>query len=639
MADLVKKDIRYLSRDFPSLKQNLIDFAKNYFPDTYQDFNESSPGMMFLEMAAYVGDVLSYYTDTTLQESLILQASERQNILNIAQSMGYKPKTNIASNVKLDVFQIIPSTAYVGGSFIGSGLNNKPDFSYAFAIEPGMVAASDNRNITAEFRTTDYLDFKFSSSIDPTEITVFEVDDITNEPTFYLLKKSVNAVSGVIKTKTFSFNEPKPYDKIELEDANIIEILYAIDSDGNKWHHVPFLAQDTIFEPTPNIARNDRQLSTYREETPYLLKLRKVSRRFSTRQLDSGIIEIQFGAGVSELDDELLVPNPDLVGSKLAGIETITSLDIDPSNFLYTKTYGLAPNNTDLTFYYTVGGGIRDNVPSETITRLKSRSILLDEIGLDQVLYNQIIGSLAIINPEPATGGKQGETVDEIRQNALASFASQNRAVTKEDYIIRAYSLPQKYGSIAKAYITKDDQLTRESIYNSDRVVNPLALNFYVLGYDSNTNLTQINNATKENLKLYLGYHRMLTDAINIKDAYIINIQVEFDIITMPDQNGNQVILRCIDRLKKYFDIKKWQINQPIVISNVYTELDKVEGVQTVVGVNFENVYDPTVGYSGNAYDINGATRDGVIFPSLDPSIFEIRYPDNDIIGRVRAFG
>ena len=631
MADLVKKDIRYLSRDFPSLKQNLIDFAKNYFPDTYQDFNESSPGMMFLEMAAYVGDVLSYYTDTALQESLILQASERQNILDIAQSLGYKPKTNIASNVKLDVFQIIPA--------IGSGTNNKPDFSYAFAIEPGMVVASDNRNISTEFRTTDYLDFKFSSSFDPTEVTIFEVDDITNEPTFYLLKKSANAVSGVIKTKTYTFTDPKPYDKIELEESTLIDILYAIDSDGNKWYHVPFLAQDTIFEPTPNIARNDRQLSTYREETPYLLKLRKVSRRFSTRQLDNGKTEIQFGAGVSDLDDELLIPNPDLIGSSLIGMESVASIDIDPSNFLYTKTYGLAPNNTELTLYYTTGGGIKDNVPSETITRLKTRSILLDETGLNQNLYRQAIGSLAVTNSEPAVGAKQSETVDEIRQNALAYFASQNRAVTKEDYIIRAYSLPQKYGSIAKAYITKDDQLTAESIYNSDRVVNPLALNFYVLGYDSNGNLTRINDATKENLKLYLGHHRMLTDAINIKDGYIINLGIEFDIITMPDQNGNQVILRCIDRLKKYFDVKKWQVNQPIVISNIYTELDKVEGVQTVVDVRIVNLYDPTLGYSGNAYDIQLATRDGILFPSLDPSIFEIKYPNNDIIGRVRAFG
>ena len=169
MADLVKKDIRYLSRDFPSLKQNLIDFAKNYFPDTSQDFNESSPGMMFLEMAAYVGDVLSYYTDVTLQESLILQSTERQNILNIAQSLGYKPKTKIASNVKIDVFQLVPA--------IGSGTNNVPDYSYSFAIETGMVVASDNNNVTSQFRTIDYLDFKHSSSIDPTVVSVFEYDN------------------------------------------------------------------------------------------------------------------------------------------------------------------------------------------------------------------------------------------------------------------------------------------------------------------------------------------------------------------------------------------------------------------------------------------------------------------------------
>lgn len=631
MADLVKKDIRYLQRDFGSLKQNLIDFAKNYFPNTYQDFNETSPGMMFLEMAAYVGDVLSYYTDVNLQESMILQASERQNILNIAQSLGYKPKNSIGATVKLDVFQIVPS--------INSGGSIVPDYNYAFAIEAGMVVASDTNGITSRFRTTDYVDFKFSSSFDPTEVTAFEVDDISNEVTFWLLKKSVSAISGVIQTETFSFTDPKPYDMIELNSTDLIEILYGIDSDGNKWYHLPYLAQDTIFEPTPNISRNDRLLSSNRIETPYLLKLRKISRRFVSRQTGEGKFEIQFGAGISSLDDDILIPNPDLVGNSLIGIETATSADIDPSNFLYTKTYGLAPNNTDITIYYTTGGGVKDNVPSDTINRIITKSLLIDETGLDSVLYNQVISSLATTNPEPATGGKAQEELNEIRQNALAYFASQNRAVTKEDYIIRAYSLPQKYGSIAKAYITKDTQLTADSVFNSDRIPNDLALNFYVLGYDGDNHLTTINAATKENLKTYLNYHRMLTDAINIKDAYIINLGIEFDIITMPDQNGNQVILKCIDRLKKYFDTKKWQINQPIVISNIYTELDKVDGVQTVTSIKFNNFYDQTLGYSKHAYDLQLATKDGIIFPSLDPSIFEIRFPDNDIIGRVKAFG
>lgn len=630
MADLVKKDIRYLARDFGSLRQNLIDFAKNYFPNSYQDFNEASPGMMFLEMSAYVGDVLSYYTDVALQESMLLNATERQNVFNLAQSFGYRPKTAVAANVTIDVFQIVPS--------IGSGASTIPDWNYAVAIEPGMTIGHET-NSAVEFRTIDYLDFRFSSSFDPTEVTVFEVDDITNTPTFYLLKKSTRAVSGVMSTARFDFESPKPYDKIQLTDTNIIEVLYAIDSDGNKWHNVPYLAQDTIFEPVPNIPRNDRSLHIYRDETPYLLTLNKVSRRFATRIYDDSSYELQFGAGVSDLDDEILIPNPDLVGNSLAGIESSTSINIDPSNFLYTKSYGLAPSNTTLTVYYTRGGGVKDNVPSDTLTRLLTKSVVLDDTGLDSVLYNQVISSIAVTNSTPATGGSDGETIDEIRQNALASFASQNRAVTKEDYIIRAYSLPQKYGSIAKAYITKDTQLTDESIYNSERVSNDLALNFYVLGFDANNNVTTINEATKHNLKTYLNHHRMLTDAINIKDAYIINIGVEFDIISLPDQNGNQVILRCIDRLKKYFDIKKWQVNQPIIISNVYTELDKVEGVQTVVNVKFKNLYDTSLGYSRHAYDLAQATKDGIIFPSLDPSVFEVKYPDNDIIGRVRAFG
>lgn len=627
---LINKDIRYVNKDFTSLKKALIDFTKNYFPDTYQDFNEASPGMMFLEMAAYVGDVLSFYTDVNLQESMILFANERQNILNIAQSMGYRPKNRISANTILDVFQVVPSKV-VSGKII-------PDYSYAFAVEPGMAVSPTSEGIIT-FRTVDYVDFKASSSFDPTEVTPYEIDDTTGEVLYWLLRKQTKAVSGTIKTAEFTFGEPKPYDKITIEDENIIEILYAVDTEGNYWNYVTNLAQDTVFDPVLNVPRNDAQLSKHKSETPYLLKLKKVPRRFTTRQYSNGNMEVQFGAGISDVDDELLIPNPDLVGGSLPMVNPNLSIDIDPSNFLYTKTYGLAPNNTKLTFYYTVGGGTADNVTSDVLTNILSRKIVLDEQGLDPVLHAQTLGSLAVTNPNPATGGKFKEDINEIRQNAVASFAAQNRAVTKEDYIIRAYSLPSRYGSIAKAYITKDTQLTKDSIFNSDRIQNDLALNFYVLGYDTNGNLTTVNDATKENLKTYLNWYRILTDAVNIRDAYIINIGIEFDIITLPDENSNQVILRCIDRLKSYFDIKKWQVNQPIVISNVYTELDRVPGVQTVVNVKLKNLFDPSLGYSPHAYNIDQSIKDGVLFPSLDPSIFEIKYPNNDIVGKARSFG
>lgn len=627
---LIQKDIRYSNRDFNSLKKALIDFSKNYFPDTYQDFNEASPGMMFLEMSAYVGDVLSFYTDVTLQESMILFANERQNILNLAQSMGYRPKNRVSANTTLDVFQVVPAKQ-IGSEIV-------PDFDYAFAIEPGMTV-SPTREGVITFRTIDYIDFKTSSSFDPTEVTPYEIDDTNGQVLYWLLRKSVKAVSGNIRTTTFGATDPKPYDKFTIEDSDIIEILYAIDTEGNKWSHVPYLSQDTLFESVINVPRNDAKLSKFRSETPYMLKLRKVPRRFTSRQMANGNVEIQFGAGISDVDDELLIPNPDLVGGSLPMTDPNLSIDIDPSNFLYTKTYGLAPNNTTLTFYYTTGGGTADNVPSEVLNNVITRTIILDSQGLDPILYGQSISSLAVTNPNPATGGKFQEDINEIRQNAVASFAAQNRVVTKEDYIIRAYSLPSRYGSIAKAYITKDTQLTTEAIFNSDRIQNNLALNFYVLAYDLNGNLTSVNDATKENLKTYLNWYRMLTDAVNIRDAYIINIGIEFDIVTLPDQNSNQVVLRCIDTLKNYFDIKKWQINQPIVISNIYTELDRVEGVQTVVNVKLKNLFDPSLGYSPHAYNIDQSIKDGVLFPSLDPSIFEIKFPNNDIVGRARSFG
>jgi hypothetical protein len=631
MSDLLKKDIRYLGKDFNSLKANLIEFAKTYFPNTYQDFNESSPGMMFMEMAAYVGDVLSYYTDVTLQESMITHALEKQNIVNIAQSMGYIPRNKIASVVRLNVFQLIPSVDDGFGTMI-------PDWRYALAIDEGMVVSADQTNSTNRFRTTEYIDFKFSSSLDITEITPFEINDISGEVEFWLLRKTVNAISGNVTQRNYIFTDLEPYKTITLQEPNLIEVLYGMDSDGNKWYNVPYLSQDTIFESVANIPRNDKFLSKDRGVTPYLLKLRRIPRRFTTRQVADGLFEMQFGSGVSNFNEEFLIPNPDLVGNALNNITGGFPTDLNPANFLYTKSYGIAPSNTTITLYYTIGGGTADNVPSETITKIASKNIIVDETGLDSVLYQRVANSLAVTNPEPASGGKNADDIEEIRQNAISQFASQNRAVTKEDYIIRAYSLPAKYGSISKAYIVKDTEMSYNMMNSNGFLQNPLGLSFYVLGYDRNNKLTTVNNATKENLKVYLDQYRMLTDAITIKDAYIINIGVEFEIITRPNENGNQVILKCIQKLKDYFDTKKWQINQPVVISNLYTELDKIDGVQTVVNIGLFNLNDESLGYSKYVYDIDAAIKDGILFPSLDPSMFEIKYPDNDIIGKARTY-
>jgi len=620
-----KKDITYIGKDFGQLRQNLIDFTKQYFPQTYTDFNESDPGMIFIELASYVGDVLSFYADTNLKESFLEHASERGNIFDLARAIGYTPNNAVPAHVNLDVYQIIPA--------ITSGTDVVPDYTYALNIKPGMRIREDGGN--AVFRTLDSVDFRFSSSFNPTTITIYETDSTTNKPLYYLLKKSVKAVSGDVKTATFTFTTPIPYDKVVLSETNIIEVVSVTETDGDSWYQVPYLAQDTIFEDVPNLIENDPELYQYRGETPSLLKLKKASKRFITRMRSDNKMEIQFGAGISDNNDEEIIPNPDNVGNGLAGFRRAVDIDIDPSNFLYTRTYGQAPSNTTLTVTYTVGNGLSDNVSSGKLTKVDFIEYN-DNINTtaNAGLLNFVKSSVVTNNEFPAIGAKTADSLLDIKNNAMSYFATQNRSVTREDYIIRAYSMPSKYGSVAKAYIVPDDQITQKKLVES-RIANPLALNMYVLGFNSDKQLTELNQAVKENLKTYLDYYRLVTDAINLKDAFIINIGIDFEISVLPNYNSNEVLLKCVDAMKSYFDVDKWQINQPITKSDLINTLANIKGVQSVIGVKFLNLFDTDAGYSGNVYDLQSATKNGIIYPSLDPSIFEVKYPNTDIRGRV----
>jgi hypothetical protein len=625
-----KKDISYLGKDFNQFRKNLIDFSRQYFPQTYTDFSPSSPGMLFIEMAAYVGDVLSFYSDVNLRESFLEQAAEQANIYDLSKNLGYRPKTATPAHVKLDVFQVIPAS--------GSGANVAPDFNYALSIKSGMRVRSTNSNTATRFRTLDVINFAYSSSYDATEVSVYEVDPATNTPTYFLLKKQVNAVSGEIKTQTFSFGSPIPYDTILLNDTNITEIISVTETDGDRWYEVPYLAQDTLFESVPNLVENDPELSQYRSSVPSLLKLRKTAKRFTTSLRSDNRLLIQFGAGISDNNDEEVLPNPDNVGNGLANVRKTVDVDIDPANFLYTRTYGQAPANTTLTVTYVVSNGIEENSPANTLTQIDNISYESDiNATTNATLINFLKTTVAVNNPEPATGANGAESLTDIKNNAVAAFSTQNRLVTRDDYIIRAYSMPANFGNVAKAYIVPDDQISQES-YEQNRIANPLAMNMYVLGFNELKQLAPLNQAVKENLKTYLGYYRMLTDAVNIKDAFIINIGVDFEISVLPNYNSNEILLQCVDSLRTYFDIDRWQINQPIIKSDITTRLANVKGVQSVIGVKFLNLYDDTFGYSGNVYDLSTATRNGVIYPSLDPSIFEVKFPNQDIRGRVVSY-
>ena len=618
------KDVRYLNKDFNTFKQQLVEFTKVYYPNTYNDFSEGSPGMMFLEMAAYVGDVLSFYTDTQLQETFLALAQEKENLYHLAYAMGYRPKITTTSTTDLDIFQLLPAKI-VSNTY-------KPDFNYALKVNPGSLFTSTEGPV---FRLENRIDFEVSSSFDPTETNVYQLDN-NNNPQYYLLKKKAKVIQADLKSQTFPVGISQKFLNINLIDSNIIGIESITDSDGNKWTEVPYMAQDTLFEDIENIGANDPELSQYNNQTPYLLKLKKVPKRFITRFLADGTLQLSFGSGVSDKDDEQIIPNPNNIGLGLKDGSSKINTAFDPSNFLYTGTYGEAPSNTTLTVNYLVGGGIRANVSANTITKNELLNIT-QKPNLVVGTANFIGESIVTTNPEAATGGGGGDTVEEIRMNTMASFSAQQRAVTKNDYIVRTYSMPSKFGRIAKAYITQDDQITPLTT-EPNRIPNPLALNLYVSGYNNNKQLTTLNNATKNNLATYLEQHRMLTDAVNIKNAFPINVGLDFEIVTFKSYNNQQVLLDCITELKDYFNIDKWQINQPIIISEAMNLISNVPGVISVQKFDIINLAGEDKGYSQYKYDIEGATRNGVIYPSLDPSIFEIKYPDLDIKGRVTTY-
>ena len=660
------KNINYIGKDFATFKQNLIDFTKTYFPNTYSDFNEASPGMVFIEQAAAIGDVLSFYQDTQLKESMLSHATERKNVVSLAQSMGYKPKVTSPAITTLTVYQLIPSV-YNAQNNIGT--NYEADSRFYFKIKAGFeVQSSTNSNVS--FITTDAIDFA-----NPTDrtIEVYERDSTTGTPTQYLVSKKIKAISARENTTGITLGSDTDYPTIQLSETNIIQIVSIADSNNNKYYEVPYLAQESIFVEQPNV----NELSYYSGSVPYILEVQKVPRRFSVKINSDNTTEIQFGSGDVNLRDEQILPNTKNIGLGLANSVNRLNHGIDPSNFLKTNTFGIAPAGQTLTIKYLTGGGIASNVNVGDLTKIQKVEFDDDLLAIPSGIvgmYNSFKSSIAVENLEPAIGGRGAESIEEIRQNALATFGSQNRAVTKQDYIVRALSLPERYGSVAKVYVSQDGEIDNNSpasilsspasiaeftnlvdgfkgMSKSDiqgelikylstkksslnEVNNPFAINMYVLGYDVNKHLTPINQAVKQNLKTYLGEYRMITDAVNMIDGFVVNIGVDFDVICYSNYNKREVVTNCLVKVQDYFNIDNWTFNKPINISELELILANVEGVMSVPSVKISNLCGGDGNYSPNKYNIDEATRGKIVYPSLDPCIFEVKYPNKDIKGR-----
>jgi len=615
----IRRNIEYLNKTFGDYRSELINYSQTYFPNTYTDFSETSPGMMFIEQAAYIGDVLSFYLDNQIQENFLQYARQTSNLYDLSYMYGYKPKVTGLASVDLSFYQLIPSI------ISASGADNIyiPDYNYALRIGE-TTSASTNSGLT--FTIEDPVDFSVSNSLDTTEVSIAQVSD--NNPSYYLLKKKRNALSGAISTVDFSFNEPQDFPTVLINDSNIGGIIDCFDSSGREWFEVDYLGQEQVFNSIKNTNVNDPNNYQDSDNAPYLLQTAQVQRRFNTRFLSTNTLQLQFGSGNPFDTDEDIIPNPMNVGLGLPFERDKLTTAYSPTNFIFTNTYGIAPSNTTLTIRYLKGGGVGSNVLANSINTLNTTKVNFLKQTLNSTVAQTVFNSIQVNNESAASGGNDGDSAEEIRLNSLSNISSQLRNVTADDYLVRALSMPPKYGIISKA-------LTQKPKANDPNTT----LDLYVLSTDINGNLTSSSDALKNNLRTYINQYRMIGDTINIKDAFVVNIGINFEIITLPNYNNSQVLTSCIDRLKNFFLIDNWQLNQPILLRELSTILDNTRGVQTVNNITISNKAGTQSGYSQYAYDVSGALQNGTIFPSLDPMIFEVKYPNTDIVGRVVSLG
>ena len=750
--DFKESNVNYLNKDFGGLKQSLMNYAKSYFPNSYRDFNETSPGMMLLEMNAYVGDVLSFYIDQQYREMLLPLAEERRNIVNLANMFGYKVKPIVPAYVDLTFTQNLNA-------------NENPaeiDYSTGGVFPTGIqVVGTDD---TIIFETLDVVDFQISSSNDTD--TIARTSD-AGLATSYTLSRTVRAVSGKEKTSTFSIGAPEKFKKITLEDKNVIDIISCVDSNGNNWYEVDYLAQDKVpisthYTDDPNRTNAYQNITDSTEvdlPVPYSLEYIKTTKRFTRETNVDNTTSLIFGNGILKdgqvVDDGYI--DLEQVGIVVPGQQGDLNTSINPLLGDEYSTLGETPNQTTLTITYRIGGGIESNIPSGDLSTISTGGTDLGGSGI-------ALTSLGVTNEFAARGGKDEESIDEIRERAKAFFSTQNRCVTKEDYEARVMNMPAKYGNIAKVYVSRNqggDIASAEIGFNEDivnikadvqrieQIVNSIqfnlsnflstgelfegetfngmltqlgsvngfansiststtslsetnltsfelsGINIYVLSYDTSKQLVanpisandssytdNVPAVLTSNIKSYLNNFKILTDTIEIKDGYIINFGVFFDVVANQYADKQAIKLRCINKIRDYFRIEKMQFNQPIFVSKIEYELMGIEGVRSVNYVSltqhqnthpngeFEELNAPTYTYSYSStagpdldedgspdggYDIDGngtggygfkydfseetgALSDGIVRPPHPdtPAVFELKNPNQNIQGRVR---
>lgn len=608
MADdlnLKRARIRSLAaRDYDSLKRAALNYAKAYATGSFTDYNESSPGMTIVELQSYLVDGLHYYIDQSFNESGD-RALEVENVVENAKARGYKPLGKRGAIGTLHWAIEVPAASDSFGKVV-------PDDAYTPVLLKGSQGVSTNGVI---FETLE--DVHFSASIGR-RVTGSRFDPVTGVPTHFAIQRSVDVTAGRTVSETFTISEFQPFRQIELTNADVLEVIDVIDSDGNEWFEVDYLAQDWVYVVQTNVNSDST-------EVPYVLKLQSAPRRFIVdRDITNGVSKLIFGSGDGLSYDDELVPNVANYSLPLAGRRTYGSYSIDPQNFLRTRSLGLSPHGTTLTVRYRVGGGPESNVAARSVRQPANVELEFGSTGLDPLKKGSVESSIGCVNFNSTSGGAGAETVREIVANAAAFFAAQNRMVTREDIVARSLSLPAKFGGIAKSYVKPSPDAR-------------FSYDLHILARDVNGNLTTASPTLKSNLVTYLQKFKLLTDGVNVLDADIIDLRCSYGVVVESGRNRSEVLSICNSILSERFDSERIQIGEPIVVSEIVSLLDSVRGVTAVSEVTLMNVFGTDSGllYSSSRFDVNSSIRDGLLV-CPEGAIFQVRHPGRDIVGSAK---
>jgi hypothetical protein len=590
--------INYTSRDFESIRRDLEDFAKRYYPDTYKDFNRASFGSLMLDTVSYVGDILSFYLDYQMNETFLDSAVEYGNVVKLARQLGYRLQTSPSSYGRLSFFIEIPAAS--------TGLG--PESTLTPVLQAGSTFSSTGGGF---YTLLDDVDF----SEEGNQIVVGSADPSTGIPLTYVIRATGVCVSGRGGTEQFTVGAFERFRRIPLQISNISNIIKVTDTEGNEFFEVDHLSQNVIYKAI-------RNTTTTRATVPNLLKAVPVARRFTVETLQNQTY-LQFGYGSDNNKLTNPVVDPTEVVLDLNGRTYTTDPDFDPTKLIDTDKFGIAPSNTTLTVEYRFNTISDVNAAVDTITTVATPNIKFANQGnLALADRNRIINSLEVTNEEQFVGSVSLPSSEEIRQRAFSYFATQNRAVTAQDYQAISYGMPAKFGMIKRVAVLKDAGEFKRNV------------NIYVISENSSGKLTTANTTLKNNLKNWLSQYKMISDTVDILDAEIVNFGIKYEILTDLNVNRFDVISRCNDRVAEKFAVKQ-DIGESIMITDIYRELQKVDGVVDVTSVDVDLKSGGI--YSESNYDFASAlSSDGRRIEAQPNVIFELKYPNIDIKGSLR---